>query len=451
MRRTIIKLTILCLISISPMFSLATINLCKQKFYDGNKAVTKSCKNFVKHIDDNYVIYDNKVWFATQEYDVFNRHRSGGGCPNPSCVGSLNVDLNPLPTVKKNTQIYTALALDASKVKLLKTNCISDGDAYYITDGNTVYYLDKKLDITVPENFQLYQCHGNDAKRPGSQLAMDGQWLYINGKRSTAPAKGEIQLVNESYLRIGQDIYSITYNERNIEEVLGLEKRNDVSSQLYNLPGEHLSTDGRHLFYRDEIIDDLQGKTPTYVNPECPVVGYPLITCRVRNNESLLLRTNTFLWVQFGDEKPRGIKISANDNIHYFNNGVIYVIINDNVIYRLNRYGKLYDQVRFHGFLAEVFLSDEWFSNKFFDAKGVIEFGYAKQTLGTNYRSNLFVDSQNPASIYILDFSRDIYSLVKKTVTKGQVVNGIYRPAPFSISDGHDVYHFVEGRRVIAK
>ena len=101
MGRTIIKLTILCLISISPMFSLATINLCKQKFYDGNKAVTKSCKNFVKHIDDNYVIYDNKVWFATQEYDVFNGHRSGGGCTNPSCVGSLNVDLNPLPTVKK--------------------------------------------------------------------------------------------------------------------------------------------------------------------------------------------------------------------------------------------------------------------------------------------------------------------------------------------------------------
>lgn len=168
--------------------------------------------------------------------------------------------------------------------------------------------------------------------------------------------------------------------------------------------------DGRHLFYRDEIIDNLQGKIPTYVNPECPVAGYPLVTCHIKNNEDLLLRTNNFLWVQFSDDKPRGIKVAANYKIHYFNDGGAYIIVNDNVIYSLSMYGKSYDPVRFYGFLAEAFLSEKWFSKEFFDARGVIEFGYAKQTLDTNYRSNLFVD-EKILRAYIYSISPEIFIL----------------------------------------
>lgn len=451
MRKAIFKITILCLFCTVPIFSFASIDLCKQKFYDGKKVVTKSCRDPVKYIDEDYIIYNNKVWTTAKEYNSFNQHRSGGGCPNPSCVGSLNIDINPFPTVKKTTHIYTALALDASHVKLLKTNCLSDNEMTYITDGKAVYHKQFKLDIAEPENFKLYQCRGNHAGQAGGQLATDGLWVYINGKRSTLPVTGEIQLINESFLRVGQDIYSLIYNKKNIKEVIDLRKRSDISPQLHTLPGEHLSTDGKHLLYRAEIIDELQNKPPVYIKNECPVASYPLVMCRIKNDEALVLRTNSALWVQYNDDKPREIKISTADNVHYFYHDAAYFIVNDKIIYRVERYGKKYDQVKFHGFLAEAFLSDESFSNQMFDARGVIIFSYARQTLDTNYRSNIFVDHQNPESIYILDFPGNIYTLVKKPAAKGRVVNGTYYPPSFSLSDGRRVYPFIDGKRTISR
>lgn len=420
----ILILTGLMLISCS-----ATWDRCALEFDDGGKVDVKNCKDKGKKISDSYAIYENKVWYVSpRSLETLNERRRFNSCPNPSCVGSFDIDLNPLREIKEEIWRYTRLPLDANKIR-------TSGNGNYITDGTMVYYFDKKIDIADPATFQVYETTDPKMDYSFLDLAWDSKALYISRKKNDIPVSGAIKVINSELIVSGDAVYALQEDNRSFK------KLDNISATLRGLPGRGLSTDGKYLLSGSKIIDTLDRRGVIIVKAECPVEGYPLLEC-TQNKDVHVIRVKNTVWVQFNNERyyePRKVQVDANDRIHYFNlknnsDSYPYLIVNDKKLYNIDPrdFGLFSLMTTFSGFLANINFNGQYF----LEEKG--RFTFEGNDFSEAYKVN--------ERVGILNKSPDsLYRLKSDTKPTGKLAaDGSWKPDPYIIVDDHHEYQIGE-------
>lgn len=437
-----------CVFLLSISYSLtactATIHRCKIEFHDGKSVETKTCVDKGKKIGSTYSVYNNKVWYVSESNEYDNIHGAHGGCPNPSCVGAISLNLNPLPEVENNILTYTRLPLDVSKAHVLGIGqySIDEGvvrlysTGHYITDGKVVFYKGNKIDVADPATFQTYNTIEPQQISLGRRLSWDSKWLYVNAKKSNVPVTGKVKVINSSLIVSGNDVYALNKadNDQVDDQYLDygsfyFTKMDNIAASIRALPGKELSTDGKYLLYKSKVIDKLDTQGVSIIKQECPVSGYPLISC-FAENKSTLLKSKDSLWIQLEKEEPKKITLGTNDTIRYVNGmGTPFLIIDDKKIYNLEC-GMM---TSFSGFLANN-------AHDFLEERGMFRFesyGYCDQS-EANKRFSVLNYSQSPVGLYRLKIDEKFSGDISGNMN----VNGRYEADHFIFADDHHEYQF---------
>ncbi|WP_262408300.1 DKNYY domain-containing protein [Escherichia albertii] len=441
-----IRFMYVCIFVISILYSLtactATIHRCNIEFHDGESVETKSCADKGKKIGSTYSIYDNKVWYVSERNEYDNIHGGRRGCPNPSCVGVISLNLNPLPEVENNILTYTRLPLDVNKVHVLGIGQYSIyknvvklyGTGHYITDGKVVFYKGDKINVADPATFQTYDTTEPQQISLGKQLSWDSKWLYVNAKKSNIPVTGKVKVINSSLIVSGNDVYELKNADNDQDDEQSFDygnfyftKIDNISASLRSLPGKELSTDGKYLLYRSKIIDKLDAHGISIVKQECPVSGYPLISC-FAEHKSTLLKSKDSLWIQLEKEEPKKITLGTNDAIRYVNGlGTPFLIIDDKKIYNLEC-GMM---TSFSGFLANN-------ADDFLEERGMFRFennGNCDQSIA-NRRFSVRNYSQSPDGLYRLKTDKNFSGDISGDMN----IDGRYEADHFIFTDNHHEY-----------
>ncbi|MDQ8581510.1 DKNYY domain-containing protein [Klebsiella aerogenes] len=411
---------------------------CKEYWNDDGKIEKKSCNSSYKSIPDSpYVLKSNKAWLV--ETHSYRNYDGGPGCAGVICGAPK---LNIRPQIEREKKYFYSLNLDINSAHVINQpnkNC-GYKSTNYIADNNNVYYGKTKIKNADPQSFKIYEMKYNDIASLGCNLAWDKNSIYQFGKPLSVQVTGEVNLINESLISTGKQIFEIEKQQ----DKLIFTPRNDISPNLYALPGGlGLSTDNRNLFYYGRAFETLPGIPPTLVTPVCPVPGFPHLEChlpdnnlsdRMKNEGNTVIRTGNSIWVQSRRQLQRGvykINIRPQDKIYFFikgdDYGNAYLIIN-HTLYNLGNYNisdKYYsrDPVVFSDFLMS-------YNFMFVDRYGVI---YDEANQSIDNRRTLFKcgkknkkrlhwekDKKTIPGTYILSDKEYRYFIVKGKLAKVQ-------------------------------
>ncbi|HDT2542900.1 TPA: DKNYY domain-containing protein [Klebsiella aerogenes] len=388
-----IILTLLLFINTSACY--AKFHSCTEYWHDDGKVEKMSCGSNYKPIPDSpYVLKNNKAWYTNYNSRTYNRH---SGCAGVTCMAP---DLNILPEIEREKKHYYSLNININRINVIKesVNYCGRSRINYIADDKNVYYRGTKIKNADPQSFKAYEMKEHDIYSLGCNLAWDKNNIYYLEKPLDVPVTGEVNLINESLISTGKQIYKIENQQGN----LILTPRNDISANLYALPsGRGLSTDNQHLFYYGKAIETLAGIPPTLVTPVCPVPGFPHLECylpdnsiynTMKNDGYTVIRTKNNIWVQINKHYHKDIYkigITPQDKIYFLvkakYSGSAYLIIN-NTLYNLENHNRRDKYDRRGPVVFSDFLMSYGYS-KFIDSHGVI---YDEANQSIDNRKTLF-------------------------------------------------------------